>query len=310
MEPFVVVAGPTGSGKSGLALWLARRFEGEIVNCDSVQIYRHFDIGSAKTPLAERLGIPHHLIDVAAPDEIFTAGDYARLARAALREIRGRGRLPVVAGGTGFYLRALIDGLSPGPPRDESLRARLAGREQRRPGSLHRLLRRWDPEAARRIHPNDVNKTLRALEVTLLARQPATAVQSTPRDRLEGFRALLLGLNPPREELHRRLDARSRALFEAGLVGETRRILAMGYPESAKPFESLGYAQAVRLLRGGLDLESAIAETQLRTRQYAKRQWTWFRRQASMEWIDGFGDGEFVREWASARVRDFLRAPG
>jgi len=308
MEPLVVVAGPTGSGKSDLAVRLATVFRGEIVNCDSVQVYRYFDIGSAKIPAADRCGISHHLLDIASPNEVFTAGDYARLARAALREIRGRGRLPIVVGGTGFYLRALLEGLFEGPARDEGMRARLAHRERRRPGSLHRLLRRWDPDAAQRIHANDVNKVIRAVEVILTSRRPVSQMHRTGRKRLEGFRALQLGLNPPREELYRRLDTRSRRLFESGLIEEARRILALGFEETVKPFESLGYAQALRVIRGEIGLEAAVAETQLRTRQYAKRQWTWFRRQASLEWVDGFGSDEAVREWAENRVRDFLYA--
>jgi tRNA dimethylallyltransferase len=163
--PLVAVAGPTGSGKSELALEIAERFSGEIVNCDSLQVYRYFNIGTAKLPLEARRGIPHHLIDIVDPDELFTAGEYARLARQAIGEISARGKLPVVAGGTGFYLRALIDGLFEGPARDQALRDRLAAREARRPGSLHHLLRRFDPAAARAIHANDVPKVTRALEV-------------------------------------------------------------------------------------------------------------------------------------------------
>src|ERR1700677_2057626 len=185
-RPLVAVAGPTGSGKSGVALAIAAAFGGEVVNCDSLQVYRYFDIGTAKLPLQDRRGIPHHLMDIANPDELFTAGEYARLARAAIAEISGRARLPVVAGGTGFYLRALLDGLFEGPVRDQTLRDRLAVREARRPGSLHRLLRRFDPESAARIHANDVPKVTRALEVCLVTRRPVSQMYREGRDALCG----------------------------------------------------------------------------------------------------------------------------
>src|SRR4051812_29510736 len=164
-RPVVVIAGPTGSGKSHLALRAAEQFDGEVLNCDSVQIYRFFNIGTAKLPEHEWRGIPHHLIDALEPDQVFTAGDFARAARAVLHEITGRGRLPIVVGGTGFYLRSLVEGLAPGPARDEGLRARLAAKEARRPGAVHRLLRRLDPATAMRMHPNDVPKAMRALEI-------------------------------------------------------------------------------------------------------------------------------------------------
>src|SRR5688572_2916347 len=229
----LVVAGPTGSGKSALALRLAEAFQGEIVNCDSVQVFRYFDIGAAKLSLAARHGIPHHLIDAADPLELFTAGDYARLARKALTEISARGRLPIVAGGTGFYLRALLEGLFEGPVRDEALRARLAARK---PGSLHRLLRHFDPVAAARIHENDTNKVMRALEVILKARRPLTELFATGRDALTGYRVIKVALDPPREELYARIERRVVEMFEGGLLEETRAILERGYPPSAKPF--------------------------------------------------------------------------
>ena len=204
----VALAGPTGCGKSGLALRIAGQFGGEVVNCDSVQIYRFFDIGSAKLPAEDRQGIPHHLIDIANPDELFTAGDFARIGRPVLDDIAARGRLPVVTGGTGFYLRALLDGLAPGPGRDETLRARLREREAERPGLMHRLLRRVDPPTALRIHPNDTPKVIRALEICISARRTATEVFAAGRDALRGFRVLKLGLFPNRDE----------ALQEAGIA--------------------------------------------------------------------------------------------
>ncbi len=289
-HPLVVIAGPTGSGKSALALQLAGEFCGEVVNCDSVQIYRHFDIGSAKLPESERRGIPHHLIDIAAPDELFTAGDYSRLARAALLEITARGNLPIVVGGTGFYLRALLEGLFEGPPRDQPLRDRLAGREKKRPGSLHKLLARLDPDSAARIHANDHNKLIRALEVILATRRPLTEMFARGRDPLAGYNVMKFGLNPPRDQLYRRIERRSQAMYDQGLVEETRAILAMGYTLQCKPFESLGYAEALRVIQGEMTPEQAVAATAMATRRYAKRQWTWFRREKDMLWIDSFGD--------------------
>lgn len=304
--PLVAVVGPTGSGKSALGLRLAAEFDGEIVNCDSLQLYRYFDIGTAKLRPEERGSIPHHLLDVLDPGEIFTAGEYARRAREVLREITARGRLPLVVGGTGFYLRALLDGLFPGPGRDERLRQRLAQREARRPGLLHRLLRRWDPEAARRIHPADRPKLIRALEVCLLTRRPLSEWFAAGRDALTGYRVCKLGLNPPRAALYQRLDARCRAMFEQGLIEEVRRILAMGYPPSIKPLEAHGYRQALQVLRGELDLPHALYYAQRNTRRYAKRQWTWFRREPNLIWMDGFGDDPAVQELAVRHVRHFL----
>ncbi|HVV43811.1 MAG TPA: tRNA (adenosine(37)-N6)-dimethylallyltransferase MiaA, partial [Bryobacteraceae bacterium] len=224
-----VLAGPTGCGKSGLALLLAEEFGGEVVNCDSVQIYRCFNIGTAKLPPEGRRGIPHHLLDIAAPDEVFTAGDFARRARPVLYEIADRGRLPIVTGGTGFYLRALVDGLAPGPERDEALRTRLRAREIKRPGSIHRLLRRADPAVAARIHPNDTPKVMRALEICISSRRTASEVFAAGRDALQDFRVLRIGLFPDREQLYRRLDARTEGMFSAGLIEETAAILARGY---------------------------------------------------------------------------------
>jgi tRNA dimethylallyltransferase len=292
------VAGPTGSGKSDLALAIAQQFPGEIVNCDSLQVYRHFDIGTAKLPPGERAGIPHHLIDILNPDELFTAGEYARVARETIRAISGRGRLPILAGGTGFYLRALLDGLFEGPSRDQSLRDRLARREARRKGSLHRLLTRFDAATARKIHPHDVPKVTRALEVCLLTRRPVSDLFREGREALGGYRTLKLGLLPDREALYQRLDQRCAAMFESGLVEEVRRILALGYAAELKPFESHGYKQALQAIRGELNLREAIFYAQRNTRQYAKRQLTWFRREQGLVWLKGFADTPGIRERA------------
>ncbi len=302
----VAVVGPTGSGKSDLALVLAAEFNGEVVNCDSLQVFRFFDIGTAKLPLSERCGIPHHLIDIINPDELFTAGEYARLARHTLSEISARGKLPILAGGTGFYLRALLDGLFEGPSRDQPLRDRLAAREARRPGSLHRLLMRFDSTAAGKIHANDVPKVMRALEVCLVTRRPVSELFRQGRDRLRGYRCLKLGLLPDRDILYPRLDARCAWMFENGLVDEVRHILALGFPASCKPFESHGYKQSVQLLNGELNLRDAVFYAQRNTRNYAKRQLTWFRRESGLVWLRGFGDAPEVREMALARVAEHL----
>ena len=301
----IAVAGPTASGKSDLALHLAEVLQGEIVNCDSLQVFRGFDIGTAKLPEGARRGIAHHLIDTHDAGEVFTAGEFAREARRAIAGITARGKLPILAGGTGFYLRSLIHGLSPGPRRDEGLRGRLGAREERRPGSLHRLLRRFDPASAARIHPHDVPKTMRALEICLLSRQPATAVLARDRDALTGYRVLKIGLFPPRETLYQRIEVRTERMFREGLVAEVESLLAGGVPADAKPFESLGYRQALQVVRGGMSVEEAQAETALRTRQYAKRQMTWFRREPGMETVEGFGDDPAVMARITDRVREF-----
>lgn len=302
------MAGPTGSGKSDLALTIAEAFSGEIVNCDSLQVYRHFDIGTAKLPPDERRGIPHHLIDIVEPGHLFTAGEYARLARLTITAIAERGKLPVVAGGTGFYLRALLDGLFAGPTRDQALRDRLSLREKRRPGSIHRLLSRFDRAAAARIHPHDVPKVTRALEVCLLTRRPVTELYREGRGALTGYRALKLCLLPDRDALYQRLDRRASEMFARGLVEEVRHILALGIPPTAKPFESHGYKQAMQLIAGELNPREALFYAQRNTRQYAKRQITWFRRERDAVWLRGFGDRTEIREEGLRKVADFVGA--
>ena len=292
-RPLLVIVGPTGSGKSALALDLAEALPGDIVNCDSLQLYRGFDIGTAKTPVSARRGVPHHLFDVIDnPKVAYSAGDYARLARETISAIAASQRIPIVVGGTGFYLRALLEGLPDLPPRDETLRARLSAREQRRPGSLHRLLHRLEPSAAARIHAHDIQKLTRALEIRMLTRnalpRPATALP------LEGYKVLKLGLDPDRAQIFARLDARVQSMFDSGLIEEVKALLTQGATGDEKPFESLGYKQTVQLLRGQITREQAIAQTQLETRQYAKRQWTWFRRDPEIKWLEGFGDDREV----------------
>ena len=289
VRPLVAVLGPTGSGKSELSLHLAEKFSGEIVNCDSIQLYRGFDIGSAKLSPEVRRGIPHHLLDVLDPGDVTTAGDYAVRAKALLCDIAARQRLPVVVGGTGFYVRALLDGLAEGPKRDTQLRQRLTEREGKCRGVLHRYLRRLDPVTARRIHANDLNKTIRAIEISLLARRPAQEVFAAGRQGIEGFAPLKLVLDPPRCALHERIRTRSQSMFANGLLDEVRRLRAEGVPDSAKPFESIGYKEALAVLRGEMDVQQAMELVEIHTRQYAKRQVTWFRREAGAERIQGFG---------------------
>jgi tRNA dimethylallyltransferase len=304
--PLVAIAGPTGSGKSELALAIAAEFAGEVVNCDSLQVYRYFNLGTAKLPEADRRGIPHHLIDVVNPDQVFTAGDYTRQARAILAAVSRRSNLPVVAGGTGFYLRALLEGLFSGPSRDQALRDRLTGREQRRPGSLHRILRRFDPKAAANIHAHDVPKVMRALEVCLLMRQPVSELFQNGRDALRGYRALKIGLSPDREALYQRLDERCRRMFESGLPEEVQHILGLGYSQNLKPFESHGYKQALQTMRGELTVKEAVFYAQRNTRRYAKRQMTWFRQEPGIVWLKGFGDDPHIQAAARDLVRGFL----
>ena len=302
-ENLLVVLGPTGSGKSHLGLHLAEHLGGEIVNCDSVQVYRQLDAGSAKTPLSERRGIPHHLIDVAGIDDHFSAGDFQRLARLAIAAIHARGKLPVVVGGTGFYLRALLEGLSAAPQRNEVLRGRLDGIAARRPKTLHRLLAAKDPLAAARIHPNDRQKLIRALEMIILSGETASAVQGRPRTAFVNVSVVKLGLSPPRPLLNERLNKRSSAMFDHGLIEEVRSLLAAGFPAGSKAFQSLGYKQAVALLSGAMTRSAAIEECQLRTRQYAKRQLTWFRKERGVHWLNGFGDDTMIQNDALAFLR-------
>ena len=308
--PLIVIAGPTASGKSTLALHLAEQLCGEIVSCDSVAIYRGLDIGSAKPSPADRARVPHHGLDLLNPDEAATAGDYARAARVALAGIRERGRLPILAGGTGLYLRATLEGLAPAPPRDEDLRERLRVRAARRGSqSLHRLLRRLDRRAADAIHPNDRPKLIRSLEVTLLARRPQTVQWEAGRDPLRGFRTLQLGLNPPRAALYGRINERAGAMFHEGLLEETAAVWSR-YGESAHALRSLGYAQALAVLGGRQTLPEAIAEAQQGHRHYAKRQLTWFRRDPRLHWLGGFGDDPAIQVQALDAARAHLTREG
>lgn len=299
-----MIVGPTGSGKSALALRVCEEFSGEIVNCDSLQLYRGFHVGTAKTPPSERRGIPHHLLDVLDPPDGYSAGEYARIARTILGEITQRHHLPVVVGGTGFYLRALLNGLPHLPESDAAVRARLMLREERKPGSMRRLLTRLDPAAARRIHGKDAQRLMRAVEIRLLSGQTSPpAVDTEP---LTGYRALKIGLDPKRAALYASLDERTHQMFASGLVDEVQTLLAEGNTGEEKPFEALGYRQALAFLRGEMAQERAVYLTQLETRHYAKRQWTWFRRDAEIHWLSGFGNDVPVIEQCLQMIRRFL----
>ena len=299
--PLVAVLGPTASGKTALSLALAERFNGEIVNCDSVAMYREFDLGTAKPTASERARAPHHLLDCVAPTSPVTAGEYARQARQALDEIKARSRLPILVGGTGLYLRALLEGLFPGPQRSEELRERLRELDNRRGSNyLHRILRRLDPAAAEKIHANDTPKLIRAIEVCLASRQKMTELWQQ-REPLRGFHIVRLGLDPDRQALYDRINRRAQQMFEAGLVEETQRLLEK-YGDAAGPLSSLGYKQAVQFLRGELTREQALQAAQQAHRNYAKRQMTWFRREPEVHWLRGFGDDKQVQETASAWV--------
>lgn len=317
-EPLVVVVlGPTASGKTALALAIARRFHGEIVNCDSVAMYRDFEIGTAKPTAAERAEIPHHLLDCVDPLTDISAGEYARQARQVLRKIvlreivpreialRGNERrrhLPIVSGGTGLYLRALLEGLFPGPGRSEELRQKLRARAQKHgPERLHRILRRLDAAAANRIHANDVPKVIRAIEVCLSSRQNMTELWRQGREPLRGFRILRLGLNPGRAALYARINQRAAKMFDDGLISETERLLKK-YGGQARPLASLGYKQALQFLRGEVDRESALAAAQQAHRNYAKRQITWFRREPDVHWLADFGDDPAIQAEGIATI--------
>ena len=300
----VVVLGPTASGKTALSLHVAEQLQGEIISCDSVAVYRELEIGTAKPSQQERQRVVHHLIDIAGPQELVTAGDYSRLARQVIADVAARGHFPIVVGGSGLYLRALLEGLFAGPPRSEELRSRLRERAAERGSDyLHKLLRRIDPAAAQTIHANDVPKVVRALEVSLSARAPMTNLWQHGRDALQGFRILRIGLNPRREALYERINQRAREMFSAGLLEETR-MLADRYGTAVWPLNSLGYKQAMQHLNGELSLEQAIVAAQQGHRNYAKRQMTWFRRESEVHWITEFGSDAAVQK----RVLDLIKA--
>jgi tRNA dimethylallyltransferase len=290
--PLIVVAGPTAAGKSALALRLASERGGEIVSCDSLQVYRGLDVGSAKPAAEERRLVRHHLVDVVDPDADFSAADYARLARAALCEIAERGALPIVVGGSGLYLRALLQGLFQGPPRDATLRRRLEGLATRfGDARLHQLLARVDPEAAARIAPRDRVRVVRALEVYRLTQQRLSEHHRVAPVALAGFSLRVLVLNPPRETLRAAVERRTSEMFERGLLAEVAALLAKGYAAELRPLQSIGYRQALDVLAGRRTPEQAQRDIVTETMRYAKRQRTWFRHQTQGVWCQDASEG-------------------
>jgi tRNA dimethylallyltransferase len=289
--PLVAIVGPTASGKSALGVWLAQRLGGEVVACDSTQLYRGFDIGTAKPSLDDRRGVAHHLIDVLGPREPATAGGYRQLALAVLDDLRRRSRMPIFTVGTGLYLRALLDGLADLPQRSEELRERLrTSAAEHRSGYLYRILLRLDKEAAGKIAPEDAQKLIRAIEICLLAKRPVSAVHRGGRIPLTGWRVLKVGLIPPRQALLERIQARTETMLAHGWMREVQTLLAHGMAEDAKPSDFIGYRELRAVSRGAMNLEAAKDAIQVATRQYAKRQLTWFRREPGVHWLDGFGD--------------------
>jgi tRNA dimethylallyltransferase len=294
--PLLAIVGPTAAGKSALAIELAKRLDGEVVNYDSVQLYRGFDVGSGKLAPAERAGVPHHLLDCLNPSDVSTAGSYRQAALPVLADLRARGKLPLLAGGTGLYLRALLLGLFEGPARSEALRDRLRAMVERHGREyLHRLLARLDRTAAARIQPRDTQKLIRAVEVCLVARQPLSGLHARGRVGLEGYRVTKIGLNPPRPQLYERINRRVERMFSGGLMEETEKLLGRTDAACIKPLGALGYRQAGAVLQGKMSLPEAITATQTATRHYAKRQLTWFRREADVTWFEGFGDDPHVQ---------------
>ncbi|HEY0376740.1 MAG TPA: tRNA (adenosine(37)-N6)-dimethylallyltransferase MiaA [Pyrinomonadaceae bacterium] len=305
-RPIPAIVGPTASGKSELGIELALRCGGEVINCDSVQVYRQIEIATAKVPIEERRGVPHHLIDFVPPEVNYTAGEWARAAARVIDEIEARGRIPVLVGGTGFYLRALRQPFFPGPKTDESLRRRLTEiRARRGPEHLHKMLTRLDPQSAAKLAPRDWSRVQRALEVRL---QTGRNMSEQATERAEpppcASRIRVFALNPPRAELYRRINERAEAHFAAGLVEEVRRLLDQGVPTDSNALGAHGYRRVVEYLRGERALASAVEQTKLDVRHYGKRQLTWFRREPGVEWVEGFGNDPAVQEKVIKAMRN------
>jgi tRNA dimethylallyltransferase len=303
-RPIIAVVGPTASGKSDLGIALALRAGGEIINCDSVQVYREIEIATAKVSLEERRGVPHHLIDFVPPERNYTAADWARDALAKIEEIEARDRTALLVGGTGFYLRALREPFFEAPPTSEGLRLRLVRlRERRGAEHLHRLLQRLDPETASRLQPRDWSRVQRAVELRLQTGSTLSArIKERPAPPPQAARLRIFAISPPREELYRRISLRAEAHFRAGLVEEVRELLARGVAATSSALGAHGYRRVVEYLRGERTLESALEQTKLDVRHYAKRQLTWFRREHGVEWLEGFGEDPRVQEEVSRRL--------
>jgi tRNA dimethylallyltransferase len=307
--PLVAIVGPTASGKSSLAVWLAQRLRGEVVACDSTQLYRGFDIGTAKPSASERQGIPHHLIDVLKPTEEATAGGYRERAEVVLAELRLRKRLPIFTVGTGLYLRALLLGLAEVPQRSEALRERLRGSAaEHGEGHLHRMLARLDAKSAAWIDPADEKKLISAIEVCILAKKPLSEVHRSGRNPLQGWKAIKIGLAPEREALYASVHARTDAMLANGWMEEVKDLFASGLPMDAKPFDFIGYRELQKVMDKHIPLEEARVAIQQATRRYAKRQMTWFRKEEGVHWITGFGDVPKVRSEGLERIQKEVEA--
>lgn len=310
-QPLVAIVGPTASGKSALGVWLAEHFGGEVLACDSTQLYRGFDIGTAKPTLAERRDIPHHLIDTLNSDEAATAGGYRERAVAVLADLRARQKLPVLTVGTGLYLRVLLEGLADVPQRSEELRERLReGAKEHAAGHLHRVLKRLDRETAGKIAAADEQKLIRAIEVCLLARRPVSEVHRDGRTPLKGWRAIKIGLMPPREGLYEKIHARTETMLANGWVGEVRGLIHRGLVETAKPFDFIGYRELRAVVRNEIKLDQARSAIQQATRRYAKRQITWFRKEQGVHWLEGFGDDVIIQREAAELLKEKIRTEG
>ena len=306
-NPGIVILGPTASGKTQLALSLALQFHGEIVSCDALQVYKHMDIGTDKIPPGERKGVPHHMLDVQEPDHDFTAGDYQRLARDAIRKTQNRHHLPIVVGGSGFYLRALIEGLFEGPARSEELRTRMRKIIARKgSGILHRALKRVDPQSAARIAAMDSERIIRAFEVYLASGKTMDWWQQQPRDAFHGYRWLKIGLSLPREQLYGRINQRVEDMYKGGLLEEVKGLLE-NYPKALQAFKAIGYREAAEHLQGRISLQQAIEETQKHSRHYAKRQLTWFRADADIVWLEGQSDSNELQKKAAELIQEFIQ---
>ncbi len=306
----LAIVGPTASGKSTLGIEVALKLNGEIINCDSVQVYKEIQVATAKVPLEERKGVPHHLIDFVSPDVNYTAGEWARDAAKKIEEIESRGRLPLLVGGTGFYLRALRQPFFVSPPTDESLRRRLNQiREKHGVEHLHRLLTRMDKHAAQQLYPRDWPRVQRAIEVYLQTGQSIVGQQPARPEPHESSRRLrILALNPPRAELYKRINERTDAHFKAGLVEEVQSLLGRGFSPTSNALGAHGYRRVVEYLQGLRDLDSAIEQTKLDVRHYAKRQLTWFRHEAGVEWFHGFGEENAILQSILELVADGSRS--
>jgi tRNA dimethylallyltransferase len=305
--PLIAILGPTASGKSSLAVSLAEKFGGEVIACDSTQVYRGFDIGTAKPSAAERRAIAHHMLDLVTWSELFTAGEYRSRTLEVLADLRMRRQFPIFTVGTGLYFRALTQGLADAPTRCEQLRARLMGISEKRGGAhLHKLLRRLDPAASERISPHDRQKLVRAIEVCVLAGQPVTTLHQGGREPLDGYAVFKIGLNPPRDELYQRIQNRVHLMLESGWRAEVAALLAQGAPKTAKPFEFIGYRQLREQAETGLPLPQTAAAIAQATRHYAKRQLTWFRRESGVNWFSGFGDAPSTVSAVMGYLQPFL----